>query len=113
MRPACPRGCAVRRGEGDSMPSGSSAEGVDDVKLTCPVCGHSGEVRGTGEYFEARGQWPAGHWPVRECRGCGAGTIVKPGLRKARAKLIDGATWAEMQRQFNAAMADLRDAAHS
>jgi uncharacterized Zn finger protein len=61
------------------------------MQLSCPTCGQSGEIKGTDEFFETRGQWPDGHWPVRKCRSCGAGIIVKPGFRKARATLIAAA----------------------
>jgi hypothetical protein len=71
--------------------------GVPELK--CPVCGHQGEVRGTEEFFEARGQWPDGHMPVRKCRGCGAGLIVKPRFFPpgAKATVIPDDTWAQME----------------
>src|SRR4051812_31576861 len=78
------------------------------MKLRCPACGASGEVRGTEEAFEVRGQWPEGHWPVRKCRACGAGIIVKPGIGRARGKLIEPELWAKMEAHFEQEMARLR-----
>lgn len=77
-------------------------------QLKCPACGARGEVRETEEHFEVRGQWPDGHWPVRKCRQCGVGLIVKmriapPGVK---AKRIDDATWAAMEASWNRAFGE-------
>lgn len=48
------------------------------MKAICPACGHSGELRGTDEFFEPRGQHPQSRMPVRRCRSCGAGFEARP-----------------------------------
>ena len=52
-----------------------------------------------------RGQWPDGGWPVRKCRVCGVGIIVKPRLVPPgyKAVRISDPTWKEMERLWNAA----------
>jgi hypothetical protein len=74
--------------------------------MTCPACGVSGELRGTEEHFEPRGQWPDGHYPVRRCKACGAGIIVRPRflLFGARPQLIPDETWSKMDREFQRAV---------
>ena len=71
-------------------------------QLKCPECGNRGELRGTEESFEIRGKTPEGHWPIRKCRQCGAGLVVKPLLGflffRPRAHVIDTETWGRMQR---------------
>jgi transcription elongation factor Elf1 len=71
-------------------------------KLTCPGCGHQGEVRGTDEHFEPRGQWPEGHKPVRKCRACGGGIIVRFRFLIFRpyGERIPDDLWANMDRHF-------------
>ena len=73
--------------------------------LKCPVCKTKGEVRGTEESYEARGQWPDGGWPVRKCNACGAGLIVKVRLVPpgARAVVISEDTWERMQEMWDEA----------
>jgi DNA-directed RNA polymerase subunit RPC12/RpoP len=70
--------------------------------LTCPACSHSGEIRLSDEAFEPRGQWPEGHYPVRKCRACGAGIIVRPRflIFGTRPILIPHDVWAKMDRMF-------------
>ena len=68
--------------------------------MKCPHCGAKGDVKGTEDHFEVRGQWPDGHWPVRKCRACGGGMIVKPGLRGMRAKPIDHDLWERMEEMW-------------
>ena len=70
--------------------------------LTCPECGHAGEIRGTEEFFEVRGQWPNGHYPVRKCRACGRGIIVRPRflIFGTRPVVIPDDTWSKMERLF-------------
>ena len=72
-------------------------------QLKCPSCNSRGEVRETEEFYEVRGVWPDGHWPVRKCRNCGAGLIVKIRLAPpgAKAKRIDDATWAAMEASWH------------
>lgn len=88
----------------DRCEAGGISSTVPDVPtLTCPSCGHSGEIRGTEDYFEVRGRSPEGHWPVRKCRACGDGIIVKPRLffiGGARALRIPDETWVRMQRMW-------------
>src|SRR4051812_35663738 len=78
------------------------------MKLRCPNCGFTGEVKGADAFFESRGQWPGGHWPIRKCRSCGAGIIVKPGIGRARGKLIEPGLWAEMEAYFEQKIAGFR-----
>ena len=58
------------------------------------------------EAFEPRGQWPDGHYPVRKCRQCGAGIIVRPKflIFGARPVLIPDETWSKMEREFSRAV---------
>jgi DNA-directed RNA polymerase subunit RPC12/RpoP len=69
--------------------------------LKCPECGVRGEVKGTEDSFEVRSRWPFSPegWPVRKCRSCGSGLIVKPRLFPpgAKASLIPSDTWQEME----------------
>jgi hypothetical protein len=73
--------------------------------LACPRCGNRGEIRGSDESFETRGQWPDGHFPVRKCRRCGTGIIVRPRflIFGARPTLIPDNTWSKMEREFSRA----------
>ena len=73
--------------------------------VTCPACGHSGEIKGTEEHFESRGQWPDGHWFARKCRGCDGGVIIKAGLRGWRVKVIEPSVWQWMEEAYSAALA--------
>lgn len=70
--------------------------------LTCRSCRSKGDVRDE-EAFEVRGQWPAGHWPVRKCRACGAGLIVKPRLFPpgVKGKVIPGTMWTQMEEMWD------------
>lgn len=67
--------------------------------LKCPACGARGEVRGTEEFFEERGQWPDGHMPVRKCLACGGGLIVRPRVFPpgAQAQVIPSDIWVKME----------------
>jgi hypothetical protein len=67
--------------------------------LTCPRCGNSGAMYGAGAVFED--VWPVtrGHLPVRQCKECGAGIIVRPKFvgSGTRASLIADDTWGAMK----------------
>ena len=80
-------------------------------KVRCPSCGLKGEVRGTEEFFEVRGQHPTSRMPVRKCRNCGAGFEVKPGFLvlfgSANARAIPPDFWRRMEaswRRFEESM---------
>ena len=77
-------------------------------QLKCPSCGAKGEVRESGDSFEVRGMWPKGHWPVRKCRNCGVGLVVKPRLIPpgVRASVIPGATWLQMEESWRRQFGD-------
>jgi hypothetical protein len=69
--------------------------------LTCPRCGNSGAIRGGDDCFDC--VWPTtrGHFPVRKCRKCGAGIIVRPKLLwGTRPTLIPDDTWRRMEQTF-------------
>jgi predicted RNA-binding Zn-ribbon protein involved in translation (DUF1610 family) len=69
--------------------------------LTCPRCGNRGEIRANGGAFEAAWPLARGHFPVRRCRECGAGIIVRPKfLVGTRPTLIPDDTWRRMQETF-------------
>ena len=70
------------------------------MRLRCPVCDHNGEIKGTDEFFETRGQWQGA--PVRRCRGCGSGLIVR-GLLRPKAEVIPDDLWERMQASFDRA----------
>jgi ribosomal protein S27AE len=78
--------------------------------LTCPRCGNSGALRNDDTCFEDLWPLTRGHLPVRECRQCGAGIIVRPtfGSCRTRATLIADDTWSAMKATF-AARARPRD----
>jgi hypothetical protein len=67
--------------------------------LTCPKCGNSGKIRGSEAAFEPRGDRPGGHWPIRKCRQCGAGIIVRSRFLffGTRPTLIPDNTWRGME----------------
>ncbi len=70
--------------------------------LKCPACGAKGEVRATEESFEVRGRtsddWG---WPIRKCRACGNGLIVKPRTFPpgVKAEVIPVGTWQAMEEE--------------
>ena len=67
------------------------------MEITCPKCGNRGEIRGTEEHFEVRGQFQGK--AVRKCQKCGAGVTVGAFLRKA--KLIPDDLWKKMQESWD------------
>src|SRR6266568_3667926 len=75
------------------------------MRLTCPVCGQEGEIRGTEEFFEIRGRLP-GRRAIRKCRRCGSGLIVRPRLLfwGTRAEAIDYSLWKKMDTHFEREM---------
>jgi hypothetical protein len=69
--------------------------------LTCPRCGNRGDIRANGGAFEAAWPLARGHFPVRVCRECGAGIIVRPKfLVGVRSTLIPDDTWRRMEETF-------------
>ena len=69
--------------------------------LTCPRCGNSGAIRADDGCFDA--VWPLarGHFPVRKCRQCGAGIIVRPKFPcGTRSSLIPDDAWRRMEETF-------------
>jgi hypothetical protein len=65
--------------------------GVPVVK--CPTCGAKGEARGTDEFFQVRGRTPDDYgWPIRKCRACGAGLILRPRIVPLGTKVNSGPT---------------------
>jgi hypothetical protein len=67
--------------------------------LTCPRCGNRGAMYGGDAAFEDVWPMTRGHLPVRQCKECGAGIIVRPKFvgSGTRASLIQDDTWAAMK----------------
>jgi hypothetical protein len=68
-------------------------------RLTCPVCGESGEVGHRQRGFEPRGTWADTDDPVYRCINCGCGLAVRPRrvVRGARVEQIDPDVWGRME----------------
>jgi predicted RNA-binding Zn-ribbon protein involved in translation (DUF1610 family) len=76
--------------------------------LTCPACGHQGEVdpdfSGNDE-FERRGKTPEGGLPVMRCNNCQGGLVVRPRFLffGPKARAIPPTLWERMVRMFDEA----------
>jgi hypothetical protein len=66
--------------------------------VRCPNCGVKGELRGPAEAFEPRGHLPDER-PVRRCRNCGAGVVLRDRLIRpgVKAELVDPAVWRRLE----------------
>lgn len=70
--------------------------------LTCPRCANSGEIRHDDRCIEA--VWPEarGHFPVRRCKECGTGIIVRSKffICGTRSTLIPDDAWRRIEEKF-------------
>src|SRR5256885_11539102 len=71
-------------------------------RLTCPVCGQRGDVR-SEEFFETRGRMPNRGMPVKRCRSCGSGLIVRPRVFPpgTKAEVIPAGAWQKMEASWS------------
>lgn len=71
-------------------------------RLTCPVCGESGEFGARQRGFEPRGTWHDTDDPVCRCINCGSGVALRsrPFGWGVRVEQIDPDVWGRMEYQW-------------